>query len=172
MSQLERFGTGGIGDRHLYLVELATADALPTDLSLEGLHFACAILLDGNATNTDAIGRMAVSLLEQGLIYACTWGPGCERVHDNIDEELVGGGPEMPRFPLEVVTTWHANDSLDDALYYWLSITQPHDKYSESCTSSLVLSIGNAEWAACAREVVANPKGFCTGVLAAEANGV
>ncbi len=90
-------------------MELADPDSLPSDLSLEGRHFACAILLNGDSADTNAIGRLAVSLLEQGLVYACTWGPGCERVHDIIDEEIVGGRPEIPRFPIEVMTTWHTD---------------------------------------------------------------
>jgi len=168
MARLERFGTGGVCDRRLYFMELADIASLPSDLSLEGRHFACAILLDGAANDVEAIGRFVVSLLEQGLVYACTWGPGCERVHDIIDEEVVGGGPDVPRFPFETMTTWHADESLDDALWFWLSNTFPDDKFFDSCTSSLVLSIGNAEWSARAREAVTDPTGFCRRVLEAE----
>ena len=171
MSKLERFGTGGIGSRRLYLMELADVDALPSNLALEGRHFACAILMDADSMETDAIGRMSVSLLEQGLVYACTWGPGCKRVHDIIDEEVVGGGPVIPRFPLLVMTSWHSGETLDDALYFWLFNTTPHENLARSCRSSLVLSIGNRAWSVPARQAIWDPEGFRDRVLDADEAG-
>ncbi len=128
------------------------------------------MLLDAESTDVETIGRLAVWLLDSGLVYACVWGPGCELVHDIIDEEIVGGGPIVPRYAIEIMTTWHDDTPLDDALRFWLSLAKPSDVFIESCRSSLVLVFGNPEWSARARQAVSDPSRFCREALQTDSN--
>ena len=42
------------------------------------------------------------------------------------------------------MTTWHENDSIKKALFFFLTNTEPTEKYYFDCKSSLVLVIGNS----------------------------
>ena len=46
-------------------------------------------------------------------------GTDCERVHDIFEETYVGDGTEPYKFAL--ITTWHANDSFGEALWFFLN---------------------------------------------------
>jgi hypothetical protein len=160
MDPIESFGTGGVCDRELGIVELPNLESLPANLNITGPHFACLVLCDSHEYDANAIGSFAESLLVQGAVYVCAWGPDCERVHDIFDEEIVGGGPEVPRFSDGVMTTWHDNEDLDDALFFFLLCTYPDDEFSETCCSALVISVGNSDWADLARAALSKPSEF------------
>jgi hypothetical protein len=161
----EKFGTGGIFDRQLYFMELDDPDSLPADLGLESPHFTCAILLDGVATDDEKIGRLVVLLMQQGVVHITTWGPRCEHVADIIHEELVGPGPTIPRFSDDIMTFWQDHESLDTALWNWLWVSYPDERYTDSCRSSIALSIGNREWSIPGREAASEPVRFSKRVL-------
>jgi hypothetical protein len=42
-------------------------------------------------------------------------GDGCEQVHDQIDDIIVGNGADDSRF---IVTSWHTGETLADALEF------------------------------------------------------
>jgi hypothetical protein len=53
--------------------------------------------------------------------YFCSWGPDCERFHDIVDEVLMEDDVGEQKFAgpnsIDVImTTWHAKDSLEDAI--------------------------------------------------------
>jgi len=160
MDSIESFGTGGVCDRELGLVELENLQSLPPSLTITGPHFACLVLCDAHEVDAKAIGDFAESLLVQGAVYVCAWGPDCERVHDIFDEETVGGGPDIPRFSDGVMTTGHHDKGLDDALFYLLVCTYPDDEFFDTCRSALVISVGNTGWAERAREALTKPSEF------------
>jgi hypothetical protein len=62
------------------------------------------------------MARFSESLLSQGAVYLLCWGPDCERVHDIIDDTLIGEAEPIPRFDTSIMTTWHDREPLDDAL--------------------------------------------------------
>lgn len=160
MASLERFGAGGVCDRELSLLELPNLQSLPCDLAIAGPHFACLVLFDARGTDAEDISAFSESLLVQGAVYICAWGPDCERVHDIIDEVTVGEGPDIPRFSDGVMTTWHEEKDLDEALFYLLVCTYPDDEFSDTCRSALVVSVGNPDWTGRARKALEQPGDF------------
>ena len=143
------------------LLELADLDSLSPTLALSSPHFACLVLIDAQGIEAGLISRFAESLLSQGAVYVCTWGPDCERVHDIFDEEIIGRGPEVPRFDTGVMTTWHADEDLDDALWFLLAVSYPDDSFFETCGSALVITVGSSTWAAHVREALSDSEAFC-----------
>ena len=92
--------------------------------------------------------QLAQRLVDAGCVYFCAWGPGCERAHDIFDEQrdVIFDEPLADDAPV-IMTTWHQDDSLDEALWYFLRTTWPHDAYIDTCRSALALTIANQDWA-------------------------
>lgn len=141
MPQTERLSDGAFSGRYLYLLDLATANDLPDIVNVSATHFVCFLAWDSEDRSVETISRVAGILLDAGCIYFCSWGRGCERVHDIIDEVCVN--PDSSRDDgASIMTTWHAEDSLDDALWFFLNTANPDEQYSERCNAALAVSIG------------------------------
>ena len=165
MLQAETYGVGGYSSRRLHLVSiprdgLAALPAFPVD-------DRCAVLVLWDATDQapETIAALARVLLSRGAVYLCAWGPDCERVHDIFDEVLVGSDPPHTEFPDFVMTTWHANDPLEEALWYLLFSTIPDDVVAEACRDAVVVSIGNEAWSEEARLALRNPGAISERIL-------
>jgi hypothetical protein len=164
MPEIERFGTGGTFDRELLLLELTELAQLPDRLPIESPHFVCLILCDATGITTAEIARFSESLLSQGAVYLLCWGPDCERIHDIIDETMVGGVEPIPRFSSSIITTWHARESLDDALNMFLGFSWPDDEFLATCRSSLAVSVGQPLWCSRVREALGDVPAFFRGL--------
>ncbi len=71
---------------------------------------------DSEQESVGEISRVAEVLLGSGGVYFCTWGNGCERVHDIIEVD-----PD-PADDSVVMTTWHDDETLDEALWFFSSL--------------------------------------------------
>jgi len=76
----------------------------------------------------------------------CAWGPGCERVHDIFDEGRDGPNPLTSTDPV-VLTTWHDDESLAEALGFIFAAAIPDDGFTDDCGATLGVAIGSAQWA-------------------------
>jgi hypothetical protein len=47
-----------------------------------------------------------------------------------------------------VMTSWHTNDSLDEALRFMLYSAYPDDELADTCGVALAVSVDNEEWGA------------------------
>jgi hypothetical protein len=159
MTSVEKVGYDGISKRDLFVLELPSSEHFPADLSLTTRRFVCLIAWDARNASVDEISRVAVGLLRQGAVYVCAWGPGCERVHDIIDEEHVGAEPS-PDVRGVVMTTWHAEESLAEAIRFALVDAWPDEFYAEGCGSTLGIAIGSTSWAAEIRTAFSSPEQF------------
>ncbi|MGC3989417.1 MAG: hypothetical protein QM796_07015 [Chthoniobacteraceae bacterium] len=112
---------------------------------LPSAHTVLLIVADARGVHTDTIARMAEWLLASGLIYVCVWGPDCERVHDIFDEVHAGDGRTEPSFTL--MSTWHSNEPLEEAIWFFIMSAFPLDTEIET-TSYLAVTIGSADWSA------------------------
>jgi len=92
----------------------------------------------------DSLSSLTNILIEKGNLYFCAWGPGCERAHDIYDETLVerelNGGKE-----LLVMTTWHDDEPLEEALWFMLFCAMVEDEKWDNC-SSIIITVGNNQW--------------------------
>lgn len=106
--------------RALWLATIADLRAWPSTIPVSR-PFVAFTALDTRAASPSLLGAFAVALLEQGCEYACCWGDDCSRLHDIFDEVAVQReieGPPIDTIDDVVMTTWHENDSLDEALWF------------------------------------------------------
>jgi hypothetical protein len=105
-------------------------------------------IANNNEVDVGEYSRKANSLIKSGLAYICAWGNGCERIHDIFDEENVYIEIEEKLTTDDenvIMTTWHQNEFIEEALYFFLFNTSPTEKYSSECKTALVLLIGISE---------------------------
>ena len=70
------------------------------------------ILLICPVSDLTSLERSIELWIESGVELVSAWGMGCEKVHDRIDEIVIGDGTDTSRF---LMTSWHANETLDEA---------------------------------------------------------
>ncbi len=124
------------GERRLYVTgtfsleqwsAILGGDAWPVGRA-EG--FALFLALDTPTISTDVIGELAGWCIEHGLFAVSVWGSHCERAHDIFDEvDVQLGLAERDtgfdgRRPV-VMTSWHADESVEDALDFFWSCSIP-----------------------------------------------
>ena len=161
-----RFGGGSMSNprflgyhvdtnRNVFLLSVASLSPAPAILELRSQHFTCFCAMDATASAAADLGKFCSSLLRSGCAYLCAWGPDCERVHDIMDELVVGEDPPQTYVGC-VMTTWHANDSLKGALEYFLDCTVPDSDYAPNgCDWALIISVGSPAWDAMIEQYVA-----------------
>lgn len=148
MTFLEKIGSDRSPRRELFVLDVEAPNELPSRLSLPS-PFLCLIAWDSESAHERDLSSVSRQLLEAGAAYICAWGPGCERLHDICDEErdLLSVSSDSV-----VMTTWHAQESLADALWFVLTAAIPDDAYAEECLAIVGVSIGSRKWAAEIRE--------------------
>jgi len=138
---------------------------IPTTFELPSPFFACLIAWDATAASDEAVRLVAEKLVGAGCVYACCWGPDCERVHDTIDRIDIERNPSADHV---VMTTWHPRDSLAHVLWFLLNVTQPDPAYETGCDCSVAISIGSEEWAAEIRSALTSPSTLESGFLVSD----
>ena len=81
--------------------------------------------------------EVAKQLILKGVHYVCCWGKECEFAHDCFDEanvylEIDDG------FKRHVMSTWHSNESIDEALWFSIFNAIPEDEYLSKCSTYAV----------------------------------
>lgn len=127
----------------------------PTSLKLPTKRFRLFVAADTLDTSVDSISEFAMAALKAGMVYCCAWGHGCERFHDIVDECITEDDIGARKFagPTAndvVMTTWHDDDSLEEALDFFATCTVPTDGFLEDSGFRVVISVRHPEWAAAA----------------------
>lgn len=140
---------------HFSVVEL-TSLRWPVDFRIPLPRFRLFIAADTTRSNVESLSEFAESALKQGMVYFCAWGPDCERFHDVVDEVILGDdlGKRLfkgPNTQDTVMTTWHARDTLDDALDFFLNFACPTDGFAADSDYWLAICINNSDWATAIR---------------------
>jgi len=130
-----------VKDRDLYFLSVGEARSLPDSISLPCEKFAVFLAFDATGLNHAEIAPIAQALLRAGAVYLCCYGPDCERVHDIIDEELLQSTLDQRDASSVVMTTWHSDDPLEDALLFFVFNSYPDDEYFDACKAGLAISI-------------------------------
>jgi hypothetical protein len=146
-ASLRRVGTDATADRQLLLLEADSATDLSTQLHVGSKYFVAVIACDATTVPANDIASMARRLLDAGCVYFCCWGNECERVHDVIDEEYARGGTHISDDGSHIMTTWHADKPLSEALWFGLNAAFPDDRFFDACRSLVAVCIGNHAWA-------------------------
>src|SRR5262245_21585380 len=172
MVQVQRLAHDDVNERDLFLLEVDadTLDEVPDILGFSSPHFACLLALDGPTFSDAQVHRLAAKLLGNGAAYVCAWGPGCERVHDLIDDAILIFESD-PTEDNVILTTWHDNESLEEALFYLLRTTWPAADYFDTCRAALVIVSDSARWVEICRSGLRNPRELVARVSAPTPEG-
>jgi hypothetical protein len=133
-------GRDDITERELYFIAASDFGALSESLAFPSAHFVALLVADTTRVTDATLSSFARALVAAGCSYFCAWGPGCERVHDLFDQEC-------SFTPAVIMTTWHAKEPLDDALWFFLRTSWPDDAYFDSTRAAVAITVDNAEWA-------------------------
>ena len=134
-----------IYDRELILLSVASlADIFPLPARKDS-HYQLFLAMDGHNEIVGDLGNIPKQLIEEGLAYLCSWGPDCSRVHDIFDEASVQIEIETGNDRL-IMTTWHEDDTLDEALWFLVYCAVPDEILFASCRTSYIVSVANPEW--------------------------
>jgi hypothetical protein len=169
MSEIQKLGSDSVTQRDIYFLDINKPCEIPIEFHLSSPNFACLIAWDSLNATVEEISSVVEPLIKNGGSYFCTWGPDCERVHDIIDE--IGrmthsdlGSPEGS----VIMTTWHKDEPIQEALYFFLCCSWPDGHYEGSTNSSLAIVIGNTEWAEEIKKSLRAPRQFINIVLESE----
>jgi hypothetical protein len=132
----------------VYLPELKW----PSNLEFPSARFRLLVAADTENLPVEVVSEFACAALSRGMVYFCAWGPGCSRFHDIVDEEIVADEIGERRFiPASkddfVVTAWHENDTLEEALDFLATCAYPTDGFAPGSAFRLVMCVGNTDWA-------------------------
>ena len=153
---LEQVGHDRSSGRDLLFLQASSPMSL-TAFRAPSRHFVSLLVWDSVEESVETVSRVGEQLLESGCAYLCAWGEGCERVHDIFDEVFVGSNPNSAGDSV-VMTTWHAQESLAEALWFFLRSAFPDERYEDSCRSSVAIVVGaDDERIAAVRRALAEP---------------
>ncbi len=138
-------------DKPFYVVQLDSLNR-PADIQIPGGRFRLFIAGDVTRASTELISEFACSALKSGMVYFCAWGPDCERFHDIVDEVVVeddiGEGLFVGKSKSDtIMTTWHGDETLDEALDFFAHLTCPTAGFERNSNFWVAVSLNNAEWA-------------------------
>ncbi|MGY8653016.1 MAG: DUF7684 family protein [Verrucomicrobiia bacterium] len=115
-------------------------------LPIPSKYFTVLLCADFRAESTEQLSAVTEFLIERGNVWFCSWGEDCERAHDICDWQYVEMEME-DRTKVMVMTTWHSDESLEEALRFALFVATAEDPCWDDC-STVVVSVGNATWRA------------------------
>jgi glutamyl/glutaminyl-tRNA synthetase len=119
-----------------------SATEIPAVLQSVSPHFLLFLAMDATSTRNDTLRAVARALIDSGMAYLCVWGNDCSRVHDQFDLERDPNEPDGR----VVTTTWHDDEPLSEALWYFANCAYPDDAFEFDCRDWVALSVGNVEW--------------------------
>ena len=137
-----RLGTHGPDGRELFLFHVEQASALTAISIPRTRYFATLIAWDSQAASTEELFQVARVLLDAGCVYFCCWGPGCERLHDAIDEEYSVDGVTVDHDESTIMTTWHSDETAEEAAWFLLHSAFPDDRFFNECRAAVAVCIG------------------------------
>ncbi len=158
MNMLVEHGVDPATNRRLFSLDIATMDECPA-LEIPAEHFVCLLACDARGVPADDISRFVERVLRAGASYFVCWGPDCERVHDIIDELVTNENFGIPDETC-IMTTWHEEEALSEALFFFLVASLPDPYYLDSTRAALAISIGSPAWANEIGAALDQPKAF------------
>jgi hypothetical protein len=157
-------------DRRLFSLSIPNLASFPPKPELTSPNFVLLLACDARVIEASAIATFASSIIDQGIAYLCAWGPDCERVHDIFDEVHVMREIDEKREYPRVMTTWHNDESLDEALWYMLNSAYPYEALAKTCKVDLAVSVANDQWTAHIQRRLSNMRQLNEDVLSEEAS--
>jgi len=159
MPIFQHIGTDREAERELYILDIATPDELPDSFTIASEYATVLIVWDATDVSNATISQFARKMIDAGGVYFCVWGPNCELVHDLIDEEWISQG-STPATDPTLMTTWHDDDSLSEAIWFARHVAIPIDAYFDECRSIIAICVSCPSWAAQVQAIFAESARF------------
>jgi hypothetical protein len=134
-----------------HLVRECDSLAWPSDFQIQSKRFRLFVAADVVGTKTETIFEFAQNALKAGMVYFCAWGPGCEKLHDIVDEQIVANelaesGSVGPSEADTVMTTWHQDESLEEALNFFVTCAHPTSGFVQDSETWVAICVNGPEW--------------------------
>jgi hypothetical protein len=142
-------------DRELLIYVLPKLAVIPSTFDLEGTHFVAMLVCNAGHASVGEIAEVANKLIDAGCAHVCCWGNDCEKIHDIFDEVWVGDGTIERTGHL--MTSWHADETLDDFIHFSMATANPTDENRLGCRSLIALVVDDPESAKMIQQAFANP---------------
>jgi len=116
------------------------------------------LAMDFTEVSSEEITAIAGRLIDKGLASVCAWGPSCEKAHDAFDSANISWEEETGKEFL-VMSTWHSNETLEEALDYALFYASIAEDIWEK-TSTVCVTMANSEWQKIMEKCLSDIEGF------------
>lgn len=130
-----------------FSADVPRLEALASEINLPSARFVLFVAANTSGIDSPKLVTIAETILKRGATYVCCWGPDCERLHDCFDEADVYHALDDDEAPV-VMTTWHGDESLEEAAWFALHTASPHPGLEEGTNAVLLATVGNPDWAA------------------------
>ena len=124
-------------DRRFVLIEINNLHELTERLASLSRHYALFTAVDSSQEESSNLLVDAEKLVSSGLAYLCAWGRGCEQWHDCVDKVEQAMAARHATEDV-LMTTWHSNETLDEALFFFRFGTLPTESYAKDCTDYVI----------------------------------
>jgi hypothetical protein len=132
-------------EKVFYLCSADSIKSLADKIIPSTAHFGLFLAMNSNDIDDDSVLQGARNLFSKGLASLCTWGPGCERLHDLFDDEADQINLELSGDDV-IMTTWHADEPLEDALWFFARTAFVTGKFAKTCKDWIIAPISNPGW--------------------------
>jgi hypothetical protein len=151
VSGLEAIGRSYAWDRELFVIAIDGLADWPQSLTLPSKNFVLFVAADKPSTD-GMLTDFAATTLAQGACYVTTWGTDAARVETFFDLAAVARGTVNDNDL--VMTTSHANETLEEALFFAVTLAMPAAAYEETCNALVAAAVGSNELAVRVRAVL------------------
>jgi hypothetical protein len=120
---------------------------LPLSLARKQKYFTLLLAWDLADPNDPDLKTALRQLVSQGLTYLSAWGRNCEAVHDAADEACLDLGVGLGEEDYLCVTTWHSDEPLHEAYWFFSNLAVPAEPYVFSDFERFAVAVGDSKWA-------------------------
>jgi hypothetical protein len=136
----------GAGLPPIKVLSVEDISQLPMSLIREQEYFTLLLAWDSPTVDTPQIRDVFHALVDGGLAYFCAWGRKCEAAHDAVDAACLDLGIGLGDEDHLCVTTWHGDESLDEAFWFFSNLALPSEPDVFSDFERFAVAIGNQNW--------------------------
>jgi hypothetical protein len=132
-------------EKVVYLCPSDTIENLADETTPSAANFGLLVAMNAQHVTDESILKGAKKLLSKGLACLCAWGPDCKRVHDLFDvaaREI----NDKPSASNVIMTTSHSDESIQEALWYFLHCDYVTEKFEKTCNDWIIAPISNSGW--------------------------
>jgi hypothetical protein len=102
--------------------------SFPKELQIPTKSFRLFLAADLRGVRSEQMIAFANEALVRGMVYFCGWGEDCERMHDCVDQAAIEAETEG-RLEGTVMTTWHSDESLQEAVGFFRDLARPSAEF-------------------------------------------